>query len=104
MSGNREACHGAAPVPRGPLSSTGLLSVHRTGRDARAPAWPPPCGGARGRRSCMSNSDAPTGLTGGPASPYNLDDLPDKLRVHALAKFLGRTSRDVLAALTELGH
>ena len=48
----------------------------------------------------MSNNDAPAGSTGGPSV---LADLPDKLRVHALAKLIGRTSREVLATLSELG-
>ena len=51
----------------------------------------------------MSNSDSPAGATGGPVSPPGLGDLPEKLRVHALAKLLGRTSREVMAALLELG-
>ncbi len=51
----------------------------------------------------MSNSDVPAGTTGGPVTPSALDDLPDRLRVHALAKLLGRTSREVLATLAELG-
>src|SRR5690348_13299965 len=59
--------------------------------------------GARGRRSCMTNSDSPAGTTGGPVTLSGLDDLPEKLRVHALAKLLGRTSREVVAALLDLG-
>ena len=51
----------------------------------------------------MSNSDSPAGSTGGPVTVSGLDDLPEKLRVHALAKLLGRTSREVMAALPELG-
>ncbi|MFB9740949.1 translation initiation factor IF-2 N-terminal domain-containing protein, partial [Pseudonocardia sulfidoxydans] len=48
----------------------------------------------------MSNNDAPAGSTGGPSV---LADLPAKMRVHALAKLIGRTSREVLATLSELG-
>jgi len=51
----------------------------------------------------MTNSDSPAGSTGGPVTLSGLDDLPEKLRVHALAKLLGRTSREVMAALLELG-
>src|SRR6476659_1045404 len=51
----------------------------------------------------MTNSDSPAGLTGGPVTLSGLDDLPEKLRVHALAKLLGRTSREVMAALLDLG-
>jgi ribonuclease E len=51
----------------------------------------------------MTNSDSPAGLTGGPVPLSGLDDLPEKLRVHALAKLLGRTSREVMAALLDLG-
>ena len=51
----------------------------------------------------MSNSDSPAGTTGGPVTLPGLGDLPEKLRVHALAKLLGRTSREVMAALLELG-
>ena len=51
----------------------------------------------------MSNSDSPAGPTGGPVTLSGLGDLPEKLRVHALAKLLGRTSREVMAALLELG-
>ena len=51
----------------------------------------------------MSNSESPAGPTGGPVSLPNLDELPDRLRVHALARLLGRSSRDVLDALARLG-
>jgi len=34
----------------------------------------------------------------------NLAELPDKIRVHALAKLLERSSREVLDALTDLGE
>jgi ribonuclease E len=51
----------------------------------------------------MSEISTPAGATGGDTSA-NLADLPDKIRVHALAKLLDRSSRDVLDALTELGE
>ena len=49
----------------------------------------------------MSEISTPAGQTGG--NP-NLADLPDKIRVHALAKLLERSSREVLDALTDLGE
>src|SRR4051812_49730615 len=51
----------------------------------------------------MSNTESPAGAPGGPVVLPGLDDLPEKLRAHALAKLLGRTSREVLATLAELG-
>jgi ribonuclease E len=51
----------------------------------------------------MSNNVSPAGSTGGPVTVPGLDELPDRMRVHALAKLLGRTSREVLAALADLG-
>src|SRR5215203_493474 len=48
----------------------------------------------------MSNNDVPAGLPGGPSV---LADLPAKLRVHALAKLIGRTSKEILATLADLG-
>ncbi|HXT43692.1 MAG TPA: translation initiation factor IF-2 N-terminal domain-containing protein [Pseudonocardiaceae bacterium] len=60
----------------------------------------------------MANTTAPAGGIGGRAaspattSPYGGDlvaSLPDKLRVHALAKLLAVSSKDVIAALGELG-
>ena len=51
----------------------------------------------------MSNSDSPAGSTGGPVTLSGFGDLPEKLRVHALAKLLGRTSREVMTALLDLG-
>ncbi|MCX6465203.1 MAG: translation initiation factor IF-2 N-terminal domain-containing protein, partial [Pseudonocardiales bacterium] len=48
----------------------------------------------------MPNTETPAGTAGGPVA---LPDLPEKLRVHALAKLLGRASREVLAALADLG-
>ncbi|MFZ1163540.1 MAG: ribonuclease E/G, partial [Mycobacterium sp.] len=46
-------------------------------------------------------------IDGGPSSevpedPSQHEDLPDRLRVHSLARALGTTSRQVLDALTEL--
>ncbi|MEJ8279010.1 translation initiation factor IF-2 N-terminal domain-containing protein [Pseudonocardia spirodelae] len=46
----------------------------------------------------MSVNDTPAGDTGG------LSDLPEKMRVHALAKLLGTASREVLQALADLGQ
>ncbi|WP_158840858.1 translation initiation factor IF-2 N-terminal domain-containing protein [Saccharothrix deserti] len=55
----------------------------------------------------MSNTEKPAGAAGGgnatPAHP-DLADLPAKLRVHALAKLLGASSKDVVAALADLGE
>ncbi|QFZ17234.1 translation initiation factor IF-2 N-terminal domain-containing protein [Saccharothrix syringae] len=55
----------------------------------------------------MSNTEKPAGPAGGgnatPAHP-DLADLPAKLRVHALAKLLNASSKDVLAALADLGE
>ncbi|MFL6142547.1 MAG: Rne/Rng family ribonuclease [Labedaea sp.] len=47
----------------------------------------------------------PAGRPGGnPTTSINLADLPAKIRVHALAKLLQRSSREVLDALIELGE
>ncbi|NMH91483.1 ribonuclease E/G, partial [Pseudonocardia bannensis] len=51
----------------------------------------------------MSKNNVPAGGTGGPITVPALADLPEKLRVHALAKLIGRTSREVLATLSDLG-
>ena len=54
----------------------------------------------------MSDMSTPAGNTGGnPTTPIAaaLADLPARIRVHALAKLLGRSSREVLAAVTALG-
>ena len=54
----------------------------------------------------MTKDDQPAAPGGGLATasdPERLVDLPAKLRVYALAKLLGMTSKDVLAALTEIG-
>ena len=54
----------------------------------------------------MSIDDAPAGDTGGQSGvsgPAALD-LPEKLRVHALARLVGRTSKQVLSTLSELGQ
>ncbi|HEY4453428.1 MAG TPA: translation initiation factor IF-2 N-terminal domain-containing protein [Pseudonocardiaceae bacterium] len=54
----------------------------------------------------MPNTEGPAATTGGDSgtSGHLLpDELPAKLRVHALAKMLGRSSREVLDALEELG-
>jgi ribonuclease E len=51
----------------------------------------------------MSNMETPAGSPGGPVTVGAPDELPEKMRVHALAKLLGLTSREVLAALGGLG-
>ena len=51
----------------------------------------------------MSNTETPAGGSGGPVTVPALDDLPERMRVHALARRLARTSREVLAALASLG-
>ncbi|MFI9813571.1 translation initiation factor IF-2 N-terminal domain-containing protein [Saccharothrix variisporea] len=54
----------------------------------------------------MSNTNKPAGAGGGNATSAHpvLTDLPDKLRVHALAKLLNTSSKDVVAALADLGE
>ena len=52
----------------------------------------------------MSKNDSPAGNTGGSVVLPDLDALPEKMRVHALAKLIGVTSREILAALSGLGH
>ncbi|MET1073119.1 MAG: translation initiation factor IF-2 N-terminal domain-containing protein, partial [Umezawaea sp.] len=55
----------------------------------------------------MSNTDKPAGNPGGDnvtSAHPELADLPAKLRVHALAKLLGASSKDVVAALADLGE
>jgi ribonuclease E len=55
----------------------------------------------------MSDMSTPAGPTGGDtftSTNPNLADLPDRIRVHALAKLLERSSREVLDALTDLGE
>jgi len=51
----------------------------------------------------MSNRETPAGTTGGKPTVPTMDELPEKMRVHTLAKLLVRTSREVLAALADLG-
>ncbi|KAA2266144.1 Rne/Rng family ribonuclease [Solihabitans fulvus] len=55
----------------------------------------------------MSNTDKPAGATGGdntaPTHPA-LAELPSKIRVHALAKLLGASSKDIIAALADIGE
>ncbi|MDQ3790370.1 MAG: translation initiation factor IF-2 N-terminal domain-containing protein, partial [Actinomycetota bacterium] len=54
----------------------------------------------------MSDMSTPAGNTGGDTTTpiaAALADLPARIRVHALAKLLGRSSREVLAAVSELG-
>ena len=52
----------------------------------------------------MSDMSNPAGETGGAETTPALADLPAKVRVHALAKLLGVSSREVLTALEELGE
>ncbi|SER97045.1 ribonuclease E [Lentzea xinjiangensis] len=55
----------------------------------------------------MSNTEKPAGGTGGQgvvSARPELADLPEKLRVHALAKLLDVSSRDVMTALADLGE
>ncbi|RJQ86419.1 translation initiation factor IF-2 N-terminal domain-containing protein [Amycolatopsis panacis] len=54
----------------------------------------------------MPNADTPADQTGGTtAEPTSrLGELPPRIRVHALAKLLGQSSRDLLAKLAELGE
>jgi ribonuclease E len=55
----------------------------------------------------LSNTEKPAGAAGGgnaTSAHPDLADLPAKLRVHALAKLLGASSKDVVAALADLGE
>ncbi|MGH3776538.1 MAG: translation initiation factor IF-2 N-terminal domain-containing protein [Pseudonocardiaceae bacterium] len=54
-----------------------------------------PAGGIGGRTD--------TSTTSGPAGAELAASLPDRLRVHALAKLLSVSSKEVMAALTEVG-
>src|SRR5262245_25834911 len=53
----------------------------------------------------MSDMSTPAGNPGGdPTAPVAaLADLPARIRVHALAKLLGRSSREAPTAVTDLG-
>ena len=51
----------------------------------------------------MSDSDVPAGQAGGLSNVSEVPELPERLRVHALAKLIEVTSRQVLDALDELG-
>src|SRR5262245_28346525 len=54
----------------------------------------------------MSDMSPPAGNPGGDTTTpiaAALAELPARIRVHALAKLLGRSSREVLAAVTDLG-
>jgi ribonuclease E len=54
----------------------------------------------------MSDKTTPAGKTGGDttaAISAALAELPARIRIHALAKLLGRNSREVLQAVTEAG-
>jgi ribonuclease E len=52
----------------------------------------------------MSNSDVPAGQAGGLNNVSEATELPPRLRVHALAKLMAVTSRQVLDTLAELGE
>jgi ribonuclease E len=52
----------------------------------------------------MSDIDVPAGQAGGLDNVSESSELPARLRVHALAKLIAATSRQVLDALTELGE
>ncbi|WP_326837705.1 translation initiation factor IF-2 N-terminal domain-containing protein [Amycolatopsis rhabdoformis] len=55
----------------------------------------------------MSNAETPADHTGGNTAASvasQLGELPPRIRVHALAKLLGSSSRDLLAKLAELGE
>ncbi|MFD2396427.1 Rne/Rng family ribonuclease [Prauserella oleivorans] len=55
----------------------------------------------------MSNAETPAENTGGTTATSTagaLADLPNRVRVHALAKLLGSSSREVLATLADLGE
>ncbi|GAB2687283.1 hypothetical protein GCM10027271_57810 [Saccharopolyspora gloriosae] len=58
----------------------------------------------------MSNRETPAGNTSGPSSTSTQEsgsgtfELPAKLRVHALAKLLGASSREVITTLDALGE
>ncbi|TDV38697.1 Rne/Rng family ribonuclease [Actinophytocola oryzae] len=51
----------------------------------------------------MSDMSTPAGNPGGDPIAAALADLPARIRVHALAKLLDKSSREVLAAVAELG-
>src|ERR1044072_656695 len=54
----------------------------------------------------MSDKTTPAGNTGGDTTTTvsaALAELPARIRIHALAKLLGRNSREVLAAVTDAG-
>ncbi|PXY27518.1 Rne/Rng family ribonuclease [Prauserella muralis] len=55
----------------------------------------------------MSNAETPAENTGGTTATSTagaLADLPARIRVHALAKLVGSSSREVMAKLAELGE
>ncbi|HWD05487.1 MAG TPA: translation initiation factor IF-2 N-terminal domain-containing protein [Amycolatopsis sp.] len=55
----------------------------------------------------MSNAETPADQTGGNTAASladKLGELPPRIRVHALAKLLGQSSRDLLGKLAELGE
>ena len=52
----------------------------------------------------MTNIDVPAGGAGGGTAAPTAATLPARLRVHALAKLLSVSSREVMAVLTDLGE
>ena len=54
----------------------------------------------------MSDTDTPTGDPGGPTAAFDVQsaELPERMRVHELARLLSASSRDVLSALADLGE
>jgi ribonuclease E len=48
----------------------------------------------------MSNNESPAGETGGPVP---VPDLPERMRVHELARLISRTSREIMATLADHG-
>jgi ribonuclease E len=57
---------------------------------------------ARGLEETYVTDDAPSEISETATVPARHEELPDRLRVHSLARVLGTTSKQVLDALTEL--
>src|SRR4051794_20756189 len=96
---------------RRPCRSRRSSPTSASARPREVPVWPRPPGRARGRRRWMTDTDTPSGGTtaaGGSVAPGRPDEqalgaLPDRVRVHALARVVGTSSRDLLAVLARLG-
>src|SRR4051794_33210060 len=96
---------------RRPCRSRRSSPTSASARPREAPVWPRPPGRARGRRRWMTDTDTPSGGTsaaGAPVAPGRPDEqalaaLPDKVRVHALARVVGTSSRELLAVLARIG-